>query len=756
MGRGKISLGWAARSRKLRARMKTRVAFAKQHILPALVFFGVAWLLSLANWMQGIENQTLDLRTKLRASYQSPVDPRLVVAGIDDDSIERLGRWPWSRQVHGQMMILAAQAGVAVVTWDILFSEPDVENPQNDLKLLRGAKAAQSAGTEGIFGAATAERGENLGPESKSPLTRPLDRIEGDIKRIPGDDGMLLPFTGLQESAHFAFVDTPPEFDGVRRFVPLLARVDNRVFTSLSLETMLRFWKVPASGVRVKLGDAIYVQTPDGERRIPIDEGGRYFINFRFGTRQANIHGFAQLLIRLTEFFVEEKKETSVADLKGKIFLVGQIATALTDNGPTPFSPHTPLVLVHANAIDNFLRGDFPRRVPDSLVLLGGIAIGLSGSIALRSRKFGLRGVFGLGMPLIYGAVATWSWIAFSNWLPIVWPVLGFAALQVYEIVGRLLAEQRAKEQIKGMFGTYVSPALVNRMVESGESPQLGGHEDEITAYFSDIQGFSTFSEKLPPDRLVELMNEYLTACTDIVQEEGGTLDKYIGDAVVAMFGAPIALPDHAFRACVATQRVQKKLGELRVKWQSEGGKWPEIVWRMQSRIGLNSGRCIIGNMGSRTRFNYTMMGDNVNLAARMESGAKTWGVYSMCAEATKLACEEHGGDRVIFRALGKILVLGRSRPVPFYEIVGLKEDVTPRTLECIALFGEGMAKYFARDWDGAIEVFSRSQILEPNVPGVTPGVTSNPSLIFSELARQSKLRPPPEGWDGVHIMKEK
>jgi adenylate cyclase len=320
----------------------------------------------------------------------------------------------------------------------------------------------------------------------------------------------------------------------------------------------------------------------------------------------------------------------------------------------------------------------------------------------------------------------------------------------------RLLAEQRAKAQIKGMFGTYVSPALVNRMVESGESPQLGGHEDEITAYFSDIQGFSTFSEKLPPDRLVELMNEYLTACTDIVQEEGGTLDKYIGDAVVAMFGAPIGLPDHAFRACVATQRVQKKLLELRVKWQSEGDKWPAIVWRMQSRIGLNSGNCIIGNMGSRTRFNYTMMGDNVNLAARMESQAKSWGVYTMCADATKLACEQHGGDRVVFRPLGQIVVMGRSRPVPFHEIVGLKEDVTPETLECLRLFAEGLARYYARDWDGAVALFERSQLLEPNIPGKTPGVSSNPSLVFADLARAYREHPPAEGWDGVHVAKSK
>ncbi len=293
-------------------------------------------------------------------------------------------------------------------------------------------------------------------------------------------------------------------------------------------------------------------------------------------------------------------------------------------------------------------------------------------------------------------------------------------------------------------------------MVASGEIPQLGGHEEVITAYFSDIQGFSTFSEKLPPDRLVELMNEYLTACTDIVQEEGGTLDKYIGDAIVAMFGAPIALSDHAYRACVVTQRVQLKCAELRAKWKSEGDKWPEIVWRMQSRIGLNTGPAIIGNMGSRTRFNYTMMGDNVNLAARMESGAKKWGAYSMCAEATKLQCEQHGGDRVVFRPLGRIVVMGRTQPVPIFEIVGLKENTTAETRECLALFGQGLARYYERDWDGATGLFTRSAALEPNFPGRVPGVSSNPSLIYLDIVRHCKSEPPPANWDGAYVMAEK
>jgi adenylate cyclase len=251
-------------------------------------------------------------------------------------------------------------------------------------------------------------------------------------------------------------------------------------------------------------------------------------------------------------------------------------------------------------------------------------------------------------------------------------------------------------------------------------------------------------------------MNEYLTACTDIVQEQGGTLDKYIGDAIVAMFGAPIPLPDHAYRACVATQLVHQKLGELRAKWKAQGDKWPQIVWNMQTRIGLNSGVSMIGNMGSRTRFNYTMMGDNVNLAARMESGAKSWGAYTMVAEATKLACEKHGGDRVVFRQLGRIVVKGRSSAVPIHEIVGLKESVTPQARECIGLFEQGLAKHYARDWDGAISLFRQSSRLEPNIPGQTPGVASNPSLVYIDITEHYKEAPPSENWDGVYHMKEK
>jgi adenylate cyclase len=592
--------------------------------------------------------------------------------------------------------------------------------------------------------------------------TRPLTQVEGDISQLVGDAHALLPFPQLRAVSWYGFADTPQEADGIRRQIPLVVRAGDRVYPSLALQTLLRYFDVPTEAVRVRLGDAIYLPTQTrGELRIPLSAAGRYWLNYRYDQDEYGTdyptYSYIEMLVRLSEHFVEKNAGARPPpDLAGKIVFIGQTVTGKADAGPTPRNRYAPLVLTHANLVDNVLRGDYVHRWPDVVVWGGLLAITYLMLGWTMRRSVWLMGALAVGLAALYAETACAVWIGWSLWLPMLGPLGGFTAANFAAIARRVLREQKAKQEIKGMFGTYVSPQLVERLIKAGEPPRLGGHEAEITAYFSDIQGFSTFSEKLPPARLVELMNEYLTACTDLVQEEGGTLDKYIGDAVVAMFGAPIALPDHALRACVAAQRVQRKLGELRTKWQAEGDRWPPIVGQMQSRIGLNSGRCVVGNMGSRTRFNYTMMGDDVNLAARMESGAKRWGVYSMCTEATKLACERHGPGRLIFRPLGHIVVQGRLQAVPILEIVGLAESVTTATRECLGLFAQGLERYYARDWAGALALFQRSAGLEPNIPGQTPGVTNNPSLVYRGIAEQYKIEPPAENWDGVYVMKEK
>jgi adenylate cyclase len=201
---------------------------------------------------------------------------------------------------------------------------------------------------------------------------------------------------------------------------------------------------------------------------------------------------------------------------------------------------------------------------------------------------------------------------------------------------------------------------------------------------------------------------------------------------------------------------VQKRIGELRETWKAQGETWPALVHRLRTRIGLNTGVCMIGNMGSRTRFNYTMMGDNVNLAARMESGAKSWGVYTMCTETTRLACEAKAPGLVVFRPLGRIVVKGRSQPVPINEIMGFKEELPASTFECMELFAKGLDRMYQRDWDGSLEYFRRSAELEPLKPGQDPGVASNASLVRIEKVEYYRHAEPVPDWDGVEVMTEK
>ena len=725
-----------------------------------LVCFGLAWLALRLDFLEQIEWHTLDLRTELRAYYQAPPDPRIALIFFEEKSEAAIpGGWPPDRAYHGSLAELLSFTKPAVIAWDVILDAS--REGDGDGKMALGVQAAGERGVAVVTAGASSADPVEIGPGFDGP-TRPLTQVEGDISRLVGDAYALVPFPRLRAVSWYGFADTPHEADGIQRNIPLVVRVGDRAYPSFALQALMRYFDVPTEAVRVRLGDAVYLPTKNrGELRVPVSPEGRYWLNYRYDQDRYDNYDFPTysyepLRAALNAHFGEGKSAIEVPDLAGKIIFVGQTVLGKADVGPTPRSALAPRTFIHANVVDNVLRGDYVRRWPD--VLVWGGLLGVSYLVLgwTMRRSVWIMGMLAVLLAALYAEVACAVWIGWSLWLPLLGPLLGFTAANFAAITQRVLREQKAKQEIKGMFGTYVSPQLVDRLIKAGEPPRLGGHEEEITAYFSDIQSFSSFSEMLPPDLLVTLMNEYLTACTDIVQEEGGTLDKYIGDAVVAMFGAPIALPDHALRACIASQRVHRQLAELRAKWQGEGDKWPSIVWKMQSRIGLNSGRCIIGNMGSRTRFNYTMMGDDVNLAARMESGAKSWGVYSMCTEATRLACEQHGSGRLVFRPLGLIVVKGRKQAVPIHEIVGLAESVTTTTRECLGLFAQGLERYHARDWDGALTLFRRSADLEPNVPGQTPGVMGNPSLVYLGIAEHYKIEPPVANWDGVYVMKEK
>jgi adenylate cyclase len=288
-------------------------------------------------------------------------------------------------------------------------------------------------------------------------------------------------------------------------------------------------------------------------------------------------------------------------------------------------------------------------------------------------------------------------------------------------------------------------------MYTQKQTPRLGGDEGIRTAYFTDIQSFSTFSEKLgSPTRLVELLNEYLTAMTDILLANYGTLDKYEGDAIIAFFGAPMAMDDHAQAACRTAMGMQRKLGELRAKWQSEGDRWPRIVHNMRMRIGINSGAITTGNMGSAVRMNYTMMGDAVNLAARLESAAKQYGVYTLISDVTYQLVKDDFDVRVV----DKITVVGKSEPVTVYELLAESGNLDDDVARMVAIYNDGLEAYFSQRWDEAIALLRESEKLEPHRE-VAPGHMS-PSTKIIGYCEELKLDPPGPGWDGVRALTSK
>jgi adenylate cyclase len=717
-----------------------------------------------AGWLplRRLEWLTEGFRLQAREKWAMvPPTGEVVLLAIDQQSLVTQGQWPFLRSVHGQLMEWLGHAPEImpkVMSWDIVFTE-ETFNPELDRMF---AEPLAKAGYPILMGAFTDTAAVGIFSQGRAAprlgLTHPL-AVPADVRgRLPDMRGLQIPILPLLDVTRFVLLDADADADGVIRKIPLVVRVGERVFPGLVLGTIMTYWGATAEDIEVRPGEAVIVRTKDGERSIPVDTQGYYHLNYRYEVKEpGNPVGIEapsyQAIYDQLAPWVLFGDARPVLSVSGKILVVGQTATGLTDIGPSPLRSQSGKVLVHLNAIENILRGDYLTRAPawPGLVLV--LLVGLAASWVLDGKRSYYYVVAGL--LLVLTAAGAWGLLVAANvMVPLAVPLVAFGAQQAAVTMLKIREEQAKRDRIHGMFATYVSPALVDRMVQSGEEPKLGGVEEEITAYFSDIESFSSFSETLKPQQLVELMNEYLSACTDIVQAEGGTLDKYIGDAVVAIYGAPLVLPNHGHRAVVAALRVHRRCDELRNKWKNEQAEkgWPDIVTNLQTRIGLNLGHAVVGNMGSHTRFNYTMMGDTVNLAARMESGAKAYGVYTLVTESVVEASRRAEPDAVLFRPLDRIVVKGRTKPVAVFEAMALRADAEAtggRMAECAGIFAEGLAKYYAQDWDGARESFARSAELEVHAK-------NNPSKVMLERVALMKARPPGPGWDGVWRMMSK
>ena len=485
---------------------------------------------------------------------------------------------------------------------------------------------------------------------------------------------------------------------------------------------------------------------------------------------------------------IGEENDVSNSPFYNKIVVIGTSVEVHHDYKQTPFYNYagiqqlTPGMETHANAIqtmidDNYINvmggglteffNEF-NKYPLSHLLL----IALLSFIALMILQFVnpvIAGFLIIFVCMIYFAIGCGLFVGDIFWgiksfapsifkinlpkvgesyiIPIVPPLVSVGVTYIGIVLYDFIIEQQDKKYLKNTFGAYISPDLIDQMYEDKQEPKLGGQAGYHTAFFSDIQSFSSFSEILEPEKMVSLMNEYLTEMTSILLNHNGTLDKYIGDAIVAFYGAPVALENHEYHACMTALEMDRKLNELRVKWKSEGG-WPKLVHNVRHRVGLNSGEMVTGNMGSSMRMNYTMMGDTVNLAARLEPAAKQYGVYTFVAENTYKVVK----DQFEWRLLDFIRVKGKNKPVKVYELFSEKNNLANNQSDLINAFNNGLDLYFKGEWNLALKKFNEAAKLEEDFE-YRP---TTPSKIYVERCEAFKKSPPEKDWDGVWTMNTK
>ena len=438
----------------------------------------------------------------------------------------------------------------------------------------------------------------------------------------------------------------------------------------------------------------------------------------------------------------ENKRSIVPFEFTGKKLYYGLTAAGTSDLNPMPFDSRYPMVGLHANALNTILDNRIIHEISKFNVMLLILGLGFILAFGIPALNPAMGGI------ATFSVLAGYTWIAFwlfENqfiWIDMVGPLstmsIGYLGITIYNYI----QEEKNKQFLKESFGTYVSPELIDQMYESGEEPSLGGEEGYHTAFFTDIQSFSAFSEKLSATDLVMLLNQYLTDMTDVLLENKGTLDKYIGDAIVAFYGAPIEVDDHELWACKTAIKMQENLDVLRQGWQAEGDRWPEIVHYMQNRIGINTGPMVTGNMGSESRMNYTMMGDTVNLAARLEASAKQYGVYIQIADTTYQAVK----DKIVVRDLDYVRVVGKEDPVQVWELISEVGQEPGNYIEILKSYHEALDLYKNQQWDKAIEAFKASDELED----MFPGRKTNPSRIYIARCEHFKSNNPGDDWDGV------
>ena len=700
-----------------------------------------------AGLFERLENLTVNWRFQTREPYDPKPDPRVILVRIDQTSLDNIGGWPWDRSNYHDFCQLATVGNAAVIGFDFLFTEPR-EPKSSDDDFSEAAGQTRAVVTGANFDPKNRNRPEI---EYNWGKTKPLTHIEGNTSAIPGQNIALLPILKLREASYFGFVEVDPGgADGIRRSLPLLERVGRWVFPTLSLQMLCQFWNISPDQVKIKLGSEIDLPTPEGIKRIPINEKGEMLLNYRGNETTSAIDSgtsavsFAKLEGGLADHFVAGKDlSKELPSIENRILLIGQTAIGLSDFGPSPLEASAPLVAVHLTALNNILADDYLRMAPTAPIIIGWLI--LSWVTLFYLRKKGI--IFSIIIPLLcvglYSAFAEIVFIKDSLLIPLVWPVMFFLLLHLGIIVLRWLEEQQSRQQIKQVFSRMLSPEVMDHLLEHPGNIKMGGSERPVTILFSDIRDYTKFSEGLKPSEVVRQLNIYFERMVTCVYDCQGTLHKYIGDAIMAAWGdiasasqGPVADAQNAVRSALMMRRFLAELNEER---KIEG------LTPLRIGIGVNFGPdVLVGLIGASKRSEFTVMGDAVNTASRLEGVTKEYKTDLAIGESVYPLVRE----KFLVRTLGVIVVKGKSKPVKVYEVLDdLEKPVGLWPADWVVVYEKAMESYFAREFRVARDGFKKCLKKRPE---------DFCCKKYLDICEELILEPPPADWDGREIMKTK
>ena len=696
--------------------------------------------------------------SKVRLTMPQTVDERVVIVDIDEKSLAEQGRWPWGRDKMSALVTkLFDTHGTAVLGFDVVFAEADESSGLMSLERLSRGALRDNPAFQGIL--------QNLRPQLDNdarfaeaikgrrvvlgyPFSNTADIRTGALPKpvlLPGDfaaepgafsfssfNGNLERFqTVAAGGGHFNPIT---DIDGITRRVPMVVKYDNRYYEALSLAMVRARFDFPsvAAGypAGAKVAEWLELRGEDKAVRlqVPVDENLAALIPYRGYARSFRYVSASDVL----------KDKVPAGVFKDKLVLVGTTAPGLLDLRATPVEGAYPGVEVHANLIAGILDGTLKHK-PTYVLAIDVLMLVAVGAIMIF--------VLPLLSPLIATIMAALVSVAAIAFNVILWNsanllvplsnvLILIAALFALNMSWGYFIESRSKRQFTELFGQYVPPELVDEMARNPESYSMEGRKAELTVLFSDIRGFTTISEGLQPDELATLMNEYLGSMTEVVQKHRGTLDKYIGDAIMAFWGAPVDDPEHAKNAVLTALEMQQQLVKLNETLVAKG--WPHLA----IGVGVNTGNMTVGDMGSPVRKSYTVMGDAVNLGSRLEGITKEYGVGVIVGEETREILRKE----FAFRELDRVRVKGKEEAISIYEPLGIEAELSKGALEELKLWNQFLRQYRAQDWDQA-------ELTLMNLQRMAPKYLYEK---YAEAIVTHRKEPPGENWDGVTVFKTK